>query len=99
VVKYTLPSRRLVGAGVPRSSIVIGSVVGVVGFFVLPVLGLFLGFVVGLYGAELRRLGDCRLATASTRAALRAVGLSVLIELSGALVAASAWGVGVLFTS
>ena len=30
---------------------------GVVGFFVVPVVGLFLGFVLGVYLAELRRVG------------------------------------------
>ena len=35
----------------------IGGACGVVGFFVVPVVGLFLGFVLGVYVAERRRLG------------------------------------------
>lgn len=68
-----------------------------VGFFVVPVVGLFLGFVVGVYAAEHRRLG-ARLAWPSTRAALGAVGLALLIELAAAVVAASVWSVGVAVT-
>ena len=54
---------------------------GVVGFFVIPVVGLFVGFVLGIYLAERRRVGQAD-AWPSTKAALRAVGLSILIELT-----------------
>ena len=96
VVRFTLPERRLRGAGVARRSVTFGGVLGVVGFFVVPVLGLPLGFVLGIYLAERRRLGDRSSARRSTRAALSAVGLSVLIELSGGLVAAAAWVLAVV---
>jgi uncharacterized protein len=98
VAKYTFPGRRMVNAGVPRSSIVAGALLGIVGFFVVPVIGLFLGFVLGIYAAERHRLASRRAANTSTRNALRAVGLSVLIELCGALFATAVWLVGVLFT-
>ncbi len=66
-----------------------------VGFFVIPVVGLFLGFVVGVYGAEEERLGP-QAAWPSTKLAVRAVGLSILIELAGALLAAATWLAAVL---
>lgn len=96
VVRFTLPERRLRGAGVPRGSVAIGGVLGVVGFFALPVVGLPIGFVLGIYLAERRRLGNRASARRSTKAAVRAVGLSVLIELAGGLLAAGAWLVAVL---
>ena len=52
VVKYLLPGRRMRDAGVPTRSIVVGSLLGIVGFFVIPVVGLFIGFVLGIYLAE-----------------------------------------------
>src|SRR5918911_3314299 len=67
--KYALPGRRLRGSGVPLSSILLGGVLGVVGFFVIPVLGAVLGFVLGVYLAERLRLGS-RAAWPSTRSAL-----------------------------
>ena len=97
VVKFTVPGRRMVDAGVPRSSLVAGALLGGVGFFVVPVAGLVIGFVLGVYAAERRRLGTRRSARAATRAAIRAVGLSILIELGGALLAATIWLVAVLF--
>jgi hypothetical protein len=91
VVKYLLPHRRLRAAGVPQSSIVAGGLLGIVGFFVVPVVGLLVGFVLGIYAAEQRRLRIARRARESTVLAMRAVGLSIMIELAGALVAAGIW--------
>jgi uncharacterized protein YqgC (DUF456 family) len=91
VVKYLVPGRRLRDAGVPNRSIVVGVLVAVVGFFVVPFVGLFLGFPLGVYIEERRRLGRHDPAWASTRAALKAVGLSLLIELAGTMIAAGAW--------
>jgi uncharacterized protein YqgC (DUF456 family) len=91
VVKYVVPGRRLRQAGIPNTSMVVGGLVGIVGFFVVPVVGLFLGFPLGVYVAELQRLGRHQLAWPSMRHALGAVGLSILIELAGTLLAAGAW--------
>lgn len=97
VVKYLLPGRRLQASGVPTSTLVAGGLLAFVGFFVVPVVGMFIGFVLGVYAAERRRVGAA-LARPSTRAALRAVGVSVLIELVAAFLAAVAWVVGVVVT-
>jgi len=98
VVKYAVPGRRLVDAGVPSSTLLTGAALGFVGFFVVPVVGLFLGFVLGVYAAEYRRLGDRAAAWPSTKHALKAAGLSVLIELAGVLLAALTW-LGVVLTA
>jgi uncharacterized protein len=94
VVKYAVPGRRLRTAGVPTRTLVAGGLLGVVGFFVVPVVGLLLGFVLGVYLSEAHRLGR-RDARTSTTAALRAVGLSLVIELAAGLLAAAVWLVGV----
>ena len=96
VVKYVVPGRQLKDAGIPASTQWTGVALAVPGFFVIPVVGAFVGFVVGVYLAERRRLGAG--AGASTRSALRAVGVSVLIELTAAILAASAWVAGVVVT-
>ena len=97
VVKYAVPGRRLKEAGIPASTQWTGVGLGVVGFFVIPVVGLFVGFVLGVYLAERRRLG-AEVAWPSTKAALRAVGLSILIELVSVVAAAGVWVVGVVVT-
>jgi uncharacterized protein YqgC (DUF456 family) len=95
VVKYALPGRSLKSAGVPNRSLLVGGALGAVGFFVIPVVGLFVGFVLGVYLAEQFRQRDSRRAWASTRHALKAAGLSVLVEVTAALAIAATWATGV----
>jgi uncharacterized protein len=97
VVKFLIPNRRLKDAGIPGSTQWIGAALGIVGFFVVPVVGLFLGFVLGVYLAEHRRLGATA-AWPSTKHALKAVGLSILIELVAGVVATFVWIAGVVLT-
>jgi uncharacterized protein len=77
---------------------VTGAVLGIIGFFVIPVLGLVIGFVLGIYLAELARRRNQRAAWTSTVHALKGVVLSVGVELCGALLATAAWAVGVYLT-
>jgi uncharacterized protein YqgC (DUF456 family) len=97
VVKYAVPGRRLKASGIPSSTTWFGVGLGIVGFFVIPVVGLVIGFVLGVYLAEHRRVGPAA-AWPSTREALRAVGVSILIELTAGVVAALAWVAGVVAT-
>ncbi|MDN5861298.1 MAG: DUF456 domain-containing protein [Pseudonocardia sp.] len=91
VIKYLLPGQRLRDAGVPTRTMIVGAVLGIVGFFVVPIAGLFIGFVLGVYLAELSRLGSSALAWPSTKHALVAVGWSIAIELFTGLLAAGVW--------
>lgn len=97
VVKYLVPGRRLKAAGVPNRTLLAGALLAFVGFFVIPLLGMFIGFVLGVYLAERARVGASA-AWPSTVAALRAVGVSILIELVAAFLAAVVWVVGVAVT-
>jgi uncharacterized protein len=90
VVKYLLPGRRLREAGVPWSSMFLAGALGVVGFFVIPVVGAVLGFVLGVYLAERVRVGGPA-AWPSTRRALAAVGWSMAIELTAGLLIVATW--------
>jgi len=96
VAKYLVPGRRLKEAGVPGRTMFAGVFLGIVGFFVVPVVGLPLGFVLGIFLAERMRLGSSALARPSTTHALRAAGWSVLIELATGLLMAGTWLVGVV---
>jgi uncharacterized protein YqgC (DUF456 family) len=65
---------------------------------VIPVLGLVIGFVLGVYLAELANRRDQRVAWTSTKHAVKGVALSVGVELAGALLATVAWVAGVYLT-
>lgn len=93
LLQYLIPGRRLRDAGVPTRSTLIGLGVGLVGFFVIPVLGLPLGFVGGVYLSELARVGKEE-AWTSTRSAVEAALISYGIELATGMLIAGAFVVG-----
>lgn len=97
-IKYTWPMKRMRAADVRTRSLVAGAVVGIIGFFVIPVIGLVIGFVLGVYVAELATRNDQRLAWTSTKHAVKGVALSMGVELAGALFAAVGWVIGVCLT-
>ena len=98
LVKYLWPMKRMRNADVRTVSLMVGGAFGIDGFFVVPVLGLVIGFVVGVYVAELAQRHDNRLAWASTVHAIKGVALSVGVELAGALLATMVWVAGVLLS-
>ncbi|MFC4020309.1 DUF456 domain-containing protein [Micromonospora sp. GCM10011542] len=98
VIKYAWPGRNLKRTGVPTSSLLAGGVLGLIGFFVIPVVGVVLGFVGGVWVAERLRLGDSRLAWPATKQAVAAAGLSMLVEFLAGLLVAALWVLGLLLT-
>src|SRR5690606_3294222 len=99
VVKYTWPGKNLKEAGIPNRTLLLGGLAGIVGFFVIPVVGLFVGFVVGVYLSEMARMPDNRQAWASSKHAIKGVGLSILVELLGALLATGVWVIGAVLSA
>lgn len=91
-----LTGRKLKELQVPRRSIVIALVAGVVGLFVIPLVGLFVGFGAGLLVSEYVRHRDHRAALASSAATLKATGTGILIEFGMACLAGSVWAIGVI---
>ncbi|QKT08562.1 DUF456 domain-containing protein [Gordonia sp. X0973] len=94
VVKYYVAGRTLKSAGVPSTTVLVGGVVGIVGFFVVPVFGLIIGFIVGAMASELVRGWSFDAAWRGAWAATKAAGASMLVELAGALCATAIWLVG-----
>ncbi|WP_194784733.1 DUF456 domain-containing protein [Actinomyces haliotis] len=97
VGKYLLMGRHLKGAGVPGTSMLVGGIFGILGFFVVPVVGLPLGFTLGVYLWETARQGSERAGRSAAWAAVKAQGLAILLELAGCLVATAAWGAGLIW--
>ncbi len=99
IVKYLVAERRMRRSEIPRRSVAVGAVVGIIGFFVVPVVGLVLGLVGGVYAAERVRTGRAGDAWNATRGAMAAVGMALLVELSAGLLAAATWLAGALALS
>jgi uncharacterized protein YqgC (DUF456 family) len=90
-IKFALPGRNLRASGVHTLSIVVGGIFGIVGFFLLPVIGLPLGFVLGVLLMEWMRYRDIGHAWEATKVAVKAVGLAVMIEVAAAFTVAVVW--------
>lgn len=93
--QYLLPGRRMRRQGIGTGTMLLAVVLAVVGFFVVPVVGAFLGFVLGVYLVELSRRGDRTAAWASTKTALSAVLQSIGIELAAGFAIVATWLMGV----
>jgi uncharacterized protein len=91
-----LTGRKMKQLQVPGWAVLVAVVAGVAGMFLIPVVGLFVGFVVGLLASELARHRDLRVAWRSGFAALKALGTGVLLELLLVCAAASVWSVGAI---
>ena len=96
VAAFLLPHRRVAAAGVPRSTVVAGLVGGIVGFFVIPVIGLPIGAVAAVMAAETSRLSDTAAAWRTTKNMIVGFGLGLLLELAAALAIVALWVVWVL---
>jgi uncharacterized protein YqgC (DUF456 family) len=90
-----LAGRKLRQHRIPNRSVAAGIVLGIAGMFVIPVVGLFVGFAAGLLLSELHRTRDVRTALTTSWAALKATGLGMLAEFGLACLAASTWVIGV----
>ena len=96
LIKYLWPARRMKAADIGGRTMAAGAVLGIIGFFAIPVAGLLVGFVLGVVLAELAQRRDRRRAWASTVHAVKGVALSVGVEFMAALLATAAWVVGVV---
>lgn len=99
VIQFLVPGKRLKSDGVGTGTLLIALVVGIVGFFVIPVVGAPIGFVVGILAVEFLRSRDLRLAWARTWSALKAVLMSWGIELTAGIMILITWIVGVVATT
>ena len=98
ILQYTLPGKRMRERGVSSSTLIIAVLFGIVGFFVVPVVGAIIGFVLGIFVVELARSRDRALAWERTRHALVAVLHSMGIELAAGLVIAALYVGGLVAT-
>ena len=98
VAQYLVPGRRMKTAGVDGVIVAVALVVAVVGFFVVPVVGAPLGFVLTIYVLERVKHRSHAPAWHATTQALHAVALNIGIELVTAFAMIATWALGVYAT-
>ena len=90
-MSYVLPKRAGERGGAPTSSLRLGLVGAIVGFFVIPVLGLPIGGAAGVLLGEYSRLGSWPAAWTTTRAVIGGFGLAVLAEFGAGVAMVATW--------
>jgi uncharacterized protein len=95
IAGWVIPKRRASGAGASRASVWLGITGAVVGFFAVPVVGLPLGGVLGIFVGEHLRTRNAAAAWAATRATIIGFGVAALVQLAVALAMIAIWAVWV----
>lgn len=96
VAGVVLPRRAAGAAGAAPTSLWLGALLAVVGFFAVPVVGLPLGGALGIYAGEHLRTGSAGAAWRATRATLAGFGLAALAQLGAGLLMVLTWGAWLL---
>ncbi|MDO4897709.1 MAG: DUF456 domain-containing protein [Rothia sp. (in: high G+C Gram-positive bacteria)] len=97
LAQAVLTGRTMKKRQIPNRSILWGALGAVIGMFVIPVVGLFIGFGVALLASEaFRSRGDYGAALANTGAALKSMGVGMVVEFACALAAGTVFTIAVL---
>lgn len=88
---FLVPQRKVQGGGAPFSTTVVGAIGGIIGFFVIPVVGIVIGAVLGILVAERARTRDWGAAWASTKRALVGFGIGALVQMGAGVVMMLIW--------
>lgn len=97
-LKYRVPGKELAAQGVPALTWALVGGGGVIGFFVIPVVGALAGVVAGAYVGERFRFGSHPPAWASTKRVVVSIGKGIALEFAAGMVAIAIW-VGAVFTT
>jgi uncharacterized protein YqgC (DUF456 family) len=95
VASIVWSGRKASDAGAPWWALAVALVAAVVGFFTIPVLGIVVGGVCGLWLVELVRLRHPRLAWDTTWAALQGYGIGTLVQMAAGAAVFAVWLGGV----
>ena len=91
-----LSGRRATGAGAPWWVLSLGIAGMIIGFFLIPVLGVVIGGVAAIWVGELIRLRNARGALDTTWAALQGYGVGTAVQLASGVVVLLVWLLAVL---
>ena len=88
---FVVPQRQVKEGGAPLSTTVVGVIGGIIGFFVIPIVGIVIGAVLGILVAERVRTQDWSVAWASTKRALIGFGIGALVQMGAGVMMMLTW--------
>lgn len=95
-VKAAVPV--VTGAKIAKDNILVSLVMGVIGFFIIPVIGLPLGYALGVFITESGSERNLNLAWQRTVNTLKAFGYATITQLACAMGIAFLWLTGLILT-
>jgi len=95
--KLLLPKRDAQRGGASPRALLLGFVLGVVGFFVIPIIGAIIGAVLGVFLIEFGRHQAWGPAWSATKGIILGFGKSMLLDLAVGLAMVTLWGFWVVF--
>ena len=96
VASIRIPVKKVATLQTPRGTIFVASICGVIGFFVIPVLGLPIGFAIGIFLWNLIHTREFHRAMRVTWETLKSFGLIALVQLLCGIGIVALWLIGLL---
>jgi len=91
VISFVIPRRAAARGGATRSSMWLGALLAIAGFFVVPVVGLVVGGVLGVFLGEVARTRNTTAAWRTTIATIKGFGMASVLQVVVALAMVIAW--------
>lgn len=88
---WVLPQAGGAQRGASREALLVSSLLGIVGFFLIPILGAPIGFVVGMMAMEYQRGRNLGEAWEKTKGVLVGVGIGMLVEVTASIIMVALW--------
>lgn len=96
--QFLLPAAATTSSKPPKNTLLIGGLAGLVGFFVIPIIGAPIGFMAGVYTNYFLNTGDSTKAWALTLKTAVAFGWAILIQVFCSVLIALTWIFGLIIT-
>ncbi len=96
VAGIAVPHHAARGGGAAQWSVALGAATAIVGFFVIPIVGMALGGVLGIFLGEALRTRDVTTAWRATVATLKGFGIAGLVQFTAGLLMVFGWVVWVV---
>jgi uncharacterized protein YqgC (DUF456 family) len=98
VSQIGMPAKELSNQQAPKWTLVWAGILGIIGFFIIPIVGLPIGFTAGVFLRYMFATNDLHVSMDSTWLTVRAIGKGILIQGVCGLGIAFLWFIGLLVT-
>jgi len=95
-LSFYIPAKSTKDESAPKWTFLVASVFSIIGFFVIPIVGLALGFIFGVFICQLANSREFHRALRATGSTLKALGLVSLVHCACGIAIATTWAIGLL---